>query len=91
MALADSVSTIPAQEQHHTAVEGPKVLVVDDDANEQQLIAGLLEMNGCNVHTAENEKVAIELLKARRSTRNRFAGYADAWFVWKGNACPNSK
>lgn len=42
---------------------GPKVLVVDDDENERQLMAGLLEWDGCNVETAPDGRIAIDLLK----------------------------
>lgn len=61
--VAESVSAIPARKQPHATFGGPKVLVVDDDANERQLMAGLLEMDGCNVQTAENGNFAIDLLK----------------------------
>ena len=60
--LADSGSASPGVEKKHTTFAGPKVLVVDDDANERQLMAGLLEMDGCNVETADDGKFAIELL-----------------------------
>nr|UXE45595.1 translational regulator CsrA [uncultured bacterium] len=49
----------PMLSQH----EGPKVLVVDDDANERQLMAGLLEMDGCHVETAHDGNIAIDLLR----------------------------
>jgi carbon storage regulator CsrA len=42
---------------------GPKVLVVDDDANERQLLAGLLQMDGCRVETAIDGLDAIAFLK----------------------------
>lgn len=42
---------------------GPKVLVVDDDVNERQLLAGLLQMDGCHVETAQDGADAIEYLK----------------------------
>jgi carbon storage regulator CsrA len=41
---------------------GPKVLVVDDDANERELLAGLLQMDGCQVQTASDGVDAIEVL-----------------------------
>lgn len=42
---------------------GPHVLVVDDDANERQLLAGLLQMDGCVVETANDGLDAISFLK----------------------------
>lgn len=42
---------------------GPQVLVVDDDANERQLLAGLLQMDGCVVKTANDGLDAISILK----------------------------
>lgn len=47
-----------------TGNAGPKVLVVDDDANERQLLAGLLQMDGCIVETAYDGMQAVELLQA---------------------------
>jgi CheY-like chemotaxis protein len=38
------------------------VLVVDDDDNERELLAGLLEMDGCAVVMAEDGLVALEIL-----------------------------
>lgn len=55
---AESVVTRP-----EPAVGSPKVLVVDDDANERQLLAGLLEMDGCLVETANDGMDAIEFLR----------------------------
>jgi carbon storage regulator CsrA len=43
-------------------VTGPRVLVVDDDDNERELLAGLLQMDGCAVVTAEDGLAALELL-----------------------------
>jgi carbon storage regulator CsrA len=42
---------------------GPKVLVVDDDANERQLLAGLLQMDGCRVETVNDGLDAIAFLQ----------------------------
>jgi carbon storage regulator CsrA len=61
--LAESGSAAPERERNQSDFGGPKVLVVDDDANERELMAGLLEMDGCHVETAENGKFAIELLR----------------------------
>jgi len=61
--LAESDSTAPGQDRHQSDFGGPKVLVVDDDANERELMAGLLEMDGCHVETAENGKFAIDMLR----------------------------
>lgn len=47
----------------HDKVCGPRVLVVDDDANERQLLAGLLQMDGCVVETANDGFDAISFLK----------------------------
>lgn len=44
-------------------VSGPHVLVVDDDANERQLLAGLLQMDGCVVETANDGLEALSFLK----------------------------
>jgi carbon storage regulator CsrA len=41
----------------------PKVLVVDDDVNERQLLAGLLQMDGCRVETARDGLDAITALR----------------------------
>lgn len=41
-----------------------RVLVVDDDANERELLAGLLEMSGWNVATAGDGDEAIEYLSS---------------------------
>ncbi len=43
--------------------DGPRVLVVDDDANERQLLAGLLQMDGCVVETANDGLEAIAFLQ----------------------------
>lgn len=43
--------------------DGPRVLVVDDDANERQLLAGLLQMDGCMVETANDGLEAITFLQ----------------------------
>lgn len=61
--LAETGSMAPGQERNQADFGGPKVLVVDDDANERELMAGLLEMDGCHVDTAENGEFAIELLR----------------------------
>lgn len=45
------------------SVSGPHVLVVDDDANERQLLAGLLQMDGCVVETANDGLDALSFLK----------------------------
>jgi carbon storage regulator CsrA len=41
----------------------PNVLVVDDDENERQLLAGLLQMDGCVVNTANDGMDAMEVLR----------------------------
>ena len=41
----------------------PRVLIVEDDANERELLAGLLEMDGCCVQTASDGLGAIESLR----------------------------
>jgi carbon storage regulator CsrA len=41
----------------------PRVLVVDDDANERQLLAGLLELDGCVVETANDGFDAVSFLQ----------------------------
>lgn len=45
------------------STNGPRVLVVDDDANERQLLAGLLQMDGCRVETAKDGLEAIAFLQ----------------------------
>lgn len=47
----------------HDNLDGPHVLVVDDDANERQLLAGLLQMDGCHVKTASDGVDALSYLK----------------------------
>lgn len=73
---------------------GPKVLVVDDDANERQLLAGLLQMDGCLVETANDGLEAIERLQCghlpdvvlldmqmpRLDGRETLAAIRDRWF-----------
>jgi carbon storage regulator CsrA len=41
----------------------PRVLVVEDDANERELLAGLLQMDGCQVATAEDGVQALDVLE----------------------------
>lgn len=53
----------PAPSPVNGTASGPKVLVVDDDANERQLLAGLLQMDGCRVETANDGLDAIAFLK----------------------------
>jgi carbon storage regulator CsrA len=45
------------------SLEGPKVLVVEDDPNERELLAGLLQMDGCRVEATHDGLGAIECLK----------------------------
>lgn len=40
-----------------------RLLVVDDDPNERELLAGLLEMNGCQCVTAASGNEALELIE----------------------------
>jgi carbon storage regulator CsrA len=40
----------------------PRTLVVDDDSNERELLAGLLSMNGCECETAADGEDALEYL-----------------------------
>lgn len=54
----------PLHESLKQAASGPKVLVVDDDANERELLAGLLQMDGCQVQTASDGLEAIDVLKS---------------------------
>lgn len=49
----------PEREQ----VNGPKVLVVDDDANERHLLAGLLQMDGFSVETVSDGVDAVAHLQ----------------------------
>jgi carbon storage regulator CsrA len=41
-----------------------RALVVDDDANQRELLAGLLDMNGCECHTAADGEDALAYLAA---------------------------
>lgn len=43
--------------------DGPRVLVVDDDANERQLLAGMLQMDGYRVETACDGLDALTFLR----------------------------
>lgn len=54
----------PLHESLKQDAAGPKVLVVDDDANERGLLAGLLQMDGCQVQTASDGLEAIDVLKS---------------------------
>ena len=40
-----------------------RLLVVDDDANERELLAGLLEMNGCQCMTAASGNEALQVIE----------------------------
>lgn len=42
-----------------------RTLVVDDDSNERELLAGLLAMNGCHCEMAEDGEAALGYLAAR--------------------------
>jgi carbon storage regulator CsrA len=42
---------------------GPKVLVVDDDPHDRELLASLLEMDGCTVETAQDGLEALDALQ----------------------------
>lgn len=53
---------VPSSTADHNA-DGPRVLVVDDDANDRQLLAGLLQMDGCVVETANDGSEAIAFLR----------------------------
>lgn len=55
-------SLAPPREADRQPTTGPKVLVVDDDDNECQLLAGLLQMDGCEVDTAPDGLAALALL-----------------------------
>lgn len=50
--------------QPSTTPSGSHVLVVEDDANERELLAGLLRMEGCEVATAGDGIDALEQLAA---------------------------
>lgn len=72
---------------------GPKVLVVDDDANERPLLAGLLQMDRCRVKTANDGLEAIAFLQQgeipdvvlldmqmpRLGGKETFAAIRDGW------------
>lgn len=47
-------------EQQVAAEGGPRVLVVEDDENERELLAGLLRLEGCAVDTATDGADAID-------------------------------
>ncbi len=51
-----------APEGSNRSTTAPRVLVVDDDNNERELLAGLLRMDGCQVDTAANGGAALERL-----------------------------
>lgn len=61
----EQASPLPAAAERPSAgtARGPKVLVVDDDANERELLAGLLQMDGCTVETAQDGLEALDLLQ----------------------------
>ncbi len=44
-----------------------RLLVVDDDANERELLAGLLEMNGCQCVTAASGNEALAMIECNAS------------------------
>jgi carbon storage regulator CsrA len=46
-------------------VSGCHALIVEDDSNERELLAGLLEMNGCKCATVENGEDALAFLESR--------------------------
>lgn len=45
-----------------TEASGPRILIVEDDDNERELLAGLLQMDGCNVCTAADGVEALDQL-----------------------------
>lgn len=58
--LEQACTTTPITDE---TASSPHVLVVDDDANERQLLAGLLQMDGCRVETAKDGLEAITFLQ----------------------------
>jgi carbon storage regulator CsrA len=52
----------PMSRPEPTDARHPRVLVVDDDDNERELLAGLLQMDGCDVVTANDGLDALDTL-----------------------------
>lgn len=60
---ADGEQAVTSAATPTSALEVPQVLVVDDDANERELLAGLLQMDGCSVSTASDGRQALDQLQ----------------------------
>jgi CheY-like chemotaxis protein len=65
--LAAALAAVEALDREATATPAPAVvrcraLVVDDDPNQRELLAGLLDMNGCECATAADGEEALSYL-----------------------------
>lgn len=62
-----------------------RVLVVEDEADQRKSLAMILESKGYDVDTAENGRVALEKMRARRPDAmllDLFMPVMDGWQVW---------
>lgn len=60
----DAVATLVAGRSPAPAGRPPRALLVEDDSNERELLAGLLGMNGCECATAADGVEALDYLAA---------------------------
>lgn len=60
----DAVATLVAGRAPAAAGRAPRALLVEDDSNERELLAGLLGMNGCECATAADGVEALDYLAA---------------------------
>lgn len=60
----DAVATLVAGRSSAPAGRPPRALLVEDDSNERELLAGLLGMNGCECATAADGVEALDYLAA---------------------------
>jgi carbon storage regulator CsrA len=64
--LDRDVSQVGGKSLDRQAAGQPRALLVEDDANESQLLAGYLRMSGYEVHTVGNGKEALQFLAEER-------------------------
>ncbi|MBX7106319.1 MAG: response regulator [Gemmataceae bacterium] len=60
----DSVNSLIKGRTSSNQTRAPRALLVEDDSNERELLAGLLGMNGCECATAADGVEALEYLAA---------------------------
>lgn len=63
--LDEDVSQIGGKSAARNVGERPRALLVEDDANESELLAGYLRMSGYDVHTVGDGEEALQVLMAQ--------------------------